>query len=340
MSANHIRSKVIKISGSLLLRYPRIFKNLLEFRSNSLRIVYYHMVSDRNHAYYFNDKSISVDQFVKQIGILKKFFDVISLNEALMMLKSGQPLFNKLVITFDDGFRECSTVVAPILLEESVTATFFLIGNCLNNNDLMWRNKLLILQNNSISRGVIDNISCAFNLERIKKNESIMNWSKLWPMHLKECISNALWSESGAYPLKSFLDDYKPYMSDKQVKELVSNGFEIGSHSMTHPFFSKLNYEQFYMEILDSITLLEDRYNTNVQTFSYPFGDRSNNLEFESRFINEFDGVKLFLGTRNSLNNYQKYSFWSRDNLEFNNNEAIFRLSILPIARYLQSKIS
>ena len=153
MSANHIRSKVIKISGSLLLRYPRIFKNLLEFRSNSLRIVYYHMVSDRNHAYYFNDKSISVDQFVKQIGILKKFFDVISLNEALMMLKSGQPLFNKLVITFDDGFRECSTVVAPILLEESVTATFFLIGNCLNNNDLMWRNKLLILQNNSISRG-------------------------------------------------------------------------------------------------------------------------------------------------------------------------------------------
>ncbi|SHK33458.1 polysaccharide deacetylase family protein [Thermocrinis minervae] len=68
----------------------------------------------------------------------------------------------------------------------------------------------------------------------------------------------------------------KPIMSWDQIKMLVEEGFEIGSHTLTHPFLSRIPPEQAAREIEDSKKILEDKLGVEVVSFCYPYGDYNN----------------------------------------------------------------
>lgn len=55
------------------------------------------------------------------------------------------------------------------------------------------------------------------------------------------------------------------------LKMLVQNGWEIGSHTMTHPDLTALPGEKLLSEILDSKIWLEDHIQTSVSSFAYPY---------------------------------------------------------------------
>lgn len=65
----------------------------------------------------------------------------------------------------------------------------------------------------------------------------------------------------------------KTIMDWQHLKELVSAGIEIGSHSLTHPYLSKIPEESAKREIEDSKKLLEDKLGIEIKTFCYPYGD-------------------------------------------------------------------
>jgi len=60
-----------------------------------------------------------------------------------------------------------------------------------------------------------------------------------------------------------------------EAKELVSMGFSLGSHSMTHRDLTALSDGELWQEVADSKNEIEDRVGVEVLSFSYPFG-RSN----------------------------------------------------------------
>ena len=68
-------------------------------------------------------------------------------------------------------------------------------------------------------------------------------------------------------------DQEEKMMSAAQARELAENGFEIGSHTLTHPHLSALDDEQLTQEIADSKHKLEDLIGREVTSFSYPYGD-------------------------------------------------------------------
>lgn len=103
-------------------------------------IIYYHMVTEKTKPYY-PDSGINPKIFRSQLIELKKYFNIISLPEALERAKAEKLDKNSMVITIDDGFAECHSVIAPILLEEKIPATFFLIANCIDNKNMMWLNE-------------------------------------------------------------------------------------------------------------------------------------------------------------------------------------------------------
>ncbi len=57
------------------------------------------------------------------------------------------------------------------------------------------------------------------------------------------------------------------------VKKIVENGHEIGTHSSTHPYMSKLNKSAIQSELNSSIKAIEDITKTKVQLFRAPYGD-------------------------------------------------------------------
>ncbi len=62
------------------------------------------------------------------------------------------------------------------------------------------------------------------------------------------------------------------YLSTAQLRQLHSLGFEIGCHSMTHPYLNDLSPQELHREIMESRASLEDAIGSSVKHFSCPGG--------------------------------------------------------------------
>jgi peptidoglycan/xylan/chitin deacetylase (PgdA/CDA1 family) len=62
------------------------------------------------------------------------------------------------------------------------------------------------------------------------------------------------------------------FMDWKQLKELLNNGMEIGSHTMSHPNLKRVSAFQLIYEIENSKTILEKNLNYQIEVFAYPYG--------------------------------------------------------------------
>jgi peptidoglycan/xylan/chitin deacetylase (PgdA/CDA1 family) len=61
-------------------------------------------------------------------------------------------------------------------------------------------------------------------------------------------------------------------MNTSQIKEWISAGHEIGSHTMTHRNLKKLSAAEAREEIFGSKKVLEDTFGVAIKHFCYPFG--------------------------------------------------------------------
>ncbi|MFO8061328.1 MAG: polysaccharide deacetylase family protein [bacterium] len=62
------------------------------------------------------------------------------------------------------------------------------------------------------------------------------------------------------------------HMDGKQIMELREAGFDIVSHSMTHPDLRKLPAAELMREVSDSKKILEDLTGQKIDYFIYPYG--------------------------------------------------------------------
>ncbi len=69
-------------------------------------------------------------------------------------------------------------------------------------------------------------------------------------------------------------------LSDENIKTLLKSGLiEIGAHTIEHKNFSKISKDEKKQEIVKSKEILEQKFNIECKTFSYPFGIYENNDE-------------------------------------------------------------
>jgi peptidoglycan/xylan/chitin deacetylase (PgdA/CDA1 family) len=64
----------------------------------------------------------------------------------------------------------------------------------------------------------------------------------------------------------------RKHCTGEQLRELAAQGFEIGSHSLTHPNLCWLSDADLWSEVSDSKKILEDTIAQPVTSFSFPFG--------------------------------------------------------------------
>jgi peptidoglycan-N-acetylglucosamine deacetylase len=67
-------------------------------------------------------------------------------------------------------------------------------------------------------------------------------------------------------------------LSDQEIKQL-SQKFEIGAHTMTHPHLTKISLKKANKEILDSKKYLERITGKKVFSFCYPYGEYNNEIK-------------------------------------------------------------
>ena len=64
-----------------------------------------------------------------------------------------------------------------------------------------------------------------------------------------------------------------PLMSGNDLKILVNNGFEIGSHGLNHTNLRQCRPEQIRHELMTSRNILEDTIGKSVHYLAYPYGE-------------------------------------------------------------------
>ena len=252
--------------------------------------------------------------FKKQLNFFQKNYKIISLTEARLKALQGDYLGDSLVITFDDGFSDNYHFVFPELKERQLKATFFLITNVIDNRDLMWRNKLLVLE-----RLVYNKKELLFKVNEKygynnRESLSLLSSSADWSMKDKEDICNFIWNQSKIESLEKFLEKEKPYLERWMINEMLDNGQEFDIHTASHPFCNKLTYEELASEIKTSQNYLYDNFNIVSKYLSYPFGERPSKC-FETKLIEEFN-LDLLLGINDNLRNKSADVRWERIGME------------------------
>lgn len=65
----------------------------------------------------------------------------------------------------------------------------------------------------------------------------------------------------------------EPLMTKAEIREWLSAGHEIGSHTLSHPRLTRLSSARLREEIFSSRSKLEDLFGRPVHHFCYPYGD-------------------------------------------------------------------
>lgn len=82
--------------------------------------------------------TIDLDLFERYCRFFQRYFHVIPLQELVTRLERNQDLNRRLVITFDDGYRDNFEHAAPILERCSLPATFFVVTQWMGTDVVPW----------------------------------------------------------------------------------------------------------------------------------------------------------------------------------------------------------
>lgn len=307
---------------------------------NNLRIVYYHLLSEKAEEYYPAKNTISLRNFENQLIYLKKKFEIIKISEAYNRYLEGDNLKKCLVISTDDGFST-NFEMCKILDKHNCKSIHFVNNDCIDNKHINWRHALFILEKNLSKRIdsnlLIEKIAGHFEISLPNQKESLMNWSlRTFPYEKRESINNMLWSNLRSDSIEEYLLKNKLYLSSDEINHMLEMGHEIGSHTFSHPELSKISQREIVFEVEESIKNLNERFKIKSNAFSFPFGRDNQSTDI---IINNCPSVKIILGISEKINSNIKSPLnWERTNLEYKNiNKFKFGLYFFPLYLYFKS---
>lgn len=227
---------------------------------------FYHTVSKESlphisHLY----RVLKPGEFEKDLDQLLNYFDPLSLGDYLEGKggKQGRPA---MVLTFDDGLKECYDIVAPLLKDRGIPATFFLNNKFIDNKGLFYRYKASLLIHQVMEDCRTREKVAAFlkiDKEQVETSIRMIGWDQA-------ALLDALAREV-ELDYTGYLRRRPVYMSSKELKDMLEWGFEIGAHSSDHSDFTMLEPEEMMNQIKSSIRDLKKRFGIHTAYFSFPF---------------------------------------------------------------------
>ncbi len=278
-------------------------------------LVYYHTVSDRHlpHLRYLIHMKTS-KELETDLDYLGKHFKFITLAQFQVLLENGQQSGKrKLVLTFDDGYSEVSDIVQPLLIKKGIPAAFFVPSRFLDNKDMFYRCKVSIIRNfiatHTLSESLLHKLSETLHKPLSSKYDLIRFLVSLCYDNsgLVNCISEIMGIDFNQY-----LEKYHPYLSHEQIYSLLACGFEIGAHSMDHPFYGKIALEEQLRQTSTSMDFIQHTFKLPYRYFALPHSDVGVSAEF---YYHVRKNVDLLLGGY-GLNSYPQYHYFQRFSIE------------------------
>ncbi len=192
-------------------RLPGVYSSLGPFReafARQIPILMYHKVGPRPSRVRLKGMYVEPRLFRRQMRELGAAGFTSALPDSVLTQPQSTP--PKIVLTFDDGYRNVLEHALEPMREARLTAIQFLIPDLIG-----------------------------------QRNE--------WDV------------AQGEAP--------EPLMNREEIGRWLAAGHDIGAHTCTHPFLTRIPLQQARDEIIASRRKLEDLFQRQVVHFCYPFGD-------------------------------------------------------------------
>lgn len=267
---------------NLLLRFFNIISDklpldfLIKNTNQRLFLPFYHSISNKDlihikHLYPIRNEK----QFKEDLDFLLKYFSPIDLTELKKIIENHKELStNCFFLSFDDGLSEIYNIAAPILKQKGIPATIFLNSKFVDNQDLFYRYKASILvdafqrkrQSQSV-KAKIKEICLKHFIQCRDINSCILKINYNHKYVLDE-IAKVL-----EIDFQLYLNEEKPYLTTRQILELIKDGFAVGAHSIDHPEYNTITLDNQLKQTKESIQFVQDKFRLKYRIFSFPFTD-------------------------------------------------------------------
>jgi len=253
-------------------RFPGPLDTAKHLRRSGLKAIFpfYHAVSDQilPHAKYLYSIRNSA-RFEADLDYLLRYFVPLSMGEYLEEKIHNHPQKPFMVLSFDDGLIQCHQEILPILLRKGIPATFFLNNDFIDNKGLFFRFKASLLLDHLPDTSNAQKEEAARILQcKVKEIQGVLGNLAYPESQLCDGIAEC-WN----YSFKDYLATNPVYMSTRQIREMIGQGFEFGSHGFDHPMFSGLSSRDSINHIRQSTEDLQVRFGLEYKYFAFPFTD-------------------------------------------------------------------
>jgi len=247
------------------------------------------------------DLCVSPRNFGEQLRVLKRLGNCLKARDMLPTITGGPrraPLFS---VTFDDGYADNATVAGPILVENGIPATFFIVSETVGSEKEFWWDALerAFLMPGELPQTLELTVAgrihrwdlgdaAAYSADEFRSRSTWRAEDKEVPGRRQEVFLE-VWQFLVALPstqrdalvldildwagLGSAARTNYAIMSREQLTLLADEELmEIGAHTRSHPSLPDISIESQFEEIVGGKADLERMLDRPVVSFSYPFG--------------------------------------------------------------------
>ena len=279
MSVDSMALQMLGVTHKLLTSATRVSR---------LSILIYHRVFAQPDPFHANVPDASM--FSWQMEILHRYYNVVSLAQAVELLKSGELPARTVCVTFDDGYADNFLHALPVLKQWQIPATFFVASGFLNGG-IMW-NDVVLESVRHLKDDQLDLQSLGLGRYRLGDSQErhqlvaqLLALIKYMSPNQRSEVTHYL-AELTRHQLPDDL-----MMTTEQLKQLYASGMEIGGHTVSHPILTSLTTQQAEQEICDGREQLSALLGgAEIRYFAYPNGKP------EQDFTNEHANIVKQLG--------------------------------------------
>lgn len=205
-------------------------------------------------------------------------------------------------VLFDDGYKDNIEYAAPILAKYNCRASFYVVTNCIDTNNLTWTHILEhLFQHTHIP--VLD-LSFDFLPSDLKIKTLKTSAHRLAYIAKLKPFLKTITHENRNLVLEQIQQTYtdvelpKLMMNWNDLQQLKTAGHYIGSHSATHAMLGTMNNpEETKTELLASANQIEQALGHFPISISYPVGSFNSQTKQLSKDV----GYKLGLAVKQTI---------------------------------------
>jgi peptidoglycan/xylan/chitin deacetylase (PgdA/CDA1 family) len=275
--------------------YYRYLKHVFLAGARKCVILGYHRITDdrgpdrKNPNWYQPaiELGTPLSIFTAQMEFLKEYMTPVRLRDIPDFLEGKQEMpENAVAVTFDDGYRDNFTNAFPVLARYQIPATVFVSTGFIETGRKFWWDEICrILRNAKKQELDVNNIrplksalkgnrEAKMPLRSGKERETAANQiiAVLKPLPSDEI---AMVLEKLRFELEVAAAAHTgDLMLTWQEMKTMSQWVDFESHTVTHPFLSRVHPELAAQEIEESRKALETHLGRPVVGFAYPWGQK------------------------------------------------------------------